>query len=152
MGRINKKTESLGCRAQVKHSVVYASCVAPWSTRVETNPSWDLSCVYKRQVGIKCEDFNKPFSYHPYNFLKKDPAKYTRSLLNPGWTVNMYFSALFNPGWKFNPGWTVNPTSKPRLRFNRGWYFSPGCHVNARFILRACRVESQPGFKLVMWT
>ena len=25
---------------------------------------------------MKREDFNKPFSYHPYDSLKKDPAKY----------------------------------------------------------------------------
>ena len=40
-------------------------------SRVELNPGWDLSYVYKRRVGIKREEFNKPF---PYNFLKKDPA------------------------------------------------------------------------------
>ena len=31
------------------------------------------------------DDFNKLFVYHPYNFLKKDPAKYTTNLFNPGY-------------------------------------------------------------------
>ena len=32
----------------------------------------------------KREEFSKLFSYHPYNFLKMDPAKYTTNLFNPG--------------------------------------------------------------------
>ena len=90
-------------------------CLHDNSTQVETNPGWDFSCVYKRQVGIKHVELNKPFSYHPHNFLKKDPAKYTTSLFNPSWTVYMHFSAFFNPG----------------------------CHVNTRLLLRACRVETR---------
>ena len=28
-------------------------------------------CVYKKRVGIKREEFNKPFSHHPYPLLQK---------------------------------------------------------------------------------
>ena len=78
------------------------------SIQVETNPGWDLSCVYKSRVGIKREDFNKPFLYHLYIFWKKDPAKDTTSLFNLGWAVYMHFSAF------------LNPASRPGLRFQPG--------------------------------
>ena len=97
---------------------------------------------YKRQVGIKREEFNKPLSYHPYKFLKKDPAKYT-SLFNPGWTVHMHFSAVFNPDWNLNsafrPGLTFQPglSCKHAIAFMcvPGW-ISTGIetrHVNVAF-------------------
>ena len=119
------------------------------STRVGFNPGWDLSCVYKRRVGMKREEFNKPFSYYPYNFLKRDPAKYTTSLFNPGWTVYMHFSAFLNPGWN------LNPASRPGLRFQprfsckrtiafmcvRSWISTriETCHVNIALVKEWCR-------------
>ena len=65
---------------------------------VELNPGWDLWSVHKRRVGIKREEFNKPFSYHLYTFFRKDPAKYTTDLFNPGWTFYMHFFSFIQPG------------------------------------------------------
>ena len=54
------------------------------STRVETNLGWDLSCIYKRRVGIKREEFNKPFSYNPCNFFEKGSSKVHDEPFQPG--------------------------------------------------------------------
>ena len=85
-------------------------------------PGCDLSCVYKRWIRIKREQFNKPFSYNPYNFRRNDPAKCTMSL--------------------FNPVWNLNPASRPGLRLNPGWDFNLGCHVKAWLLLYAYQVET----------
>ena len=103
-------------------------------SRVEISLGWDLSCVYERWVGIKREEFNKPFPYYLYNFLKKDPAKYTTNLFNLFTCIFCFFATRVEISTRpLDPGWDSNPV----------WDFNSGCHVNAWLLLCACRVETR---------
>ena len=108
----------------------YLYCLQVFSKAVFTwQLGWDFLCVYKRRVGIKREEFNKPFSHHLHllfweGFCKVHKEPFEGRLI--------CFHAFFII---FNPGWNLKPTSRPWFRFN------PGCHVNARLLLYASRVE-----------
>ena len=109
-------------------------------TTARLNSTWvEICCVFTRG-GLESSTKNS-ISRFPTTriiFWKRILQSTRRVFFNPGWTVYMHFSAFFNAGWN------LNPASRPGLRFN------PGCHVNARLLLRAYWVESQPGLKLVM--
>ena len=63
---------------------------------------WDLSCVYKRWVGIKREEFSKPFFLPPIYFFEKGSCKVHDEPFQPGLNCLHAFSSFFNPGWNLN--------------------------------------------------
>ena len=65
------------------------------STQVETNPGSDLSCVYKRQVGIKREEFTKPFPTTRI-FFEKGSCKVHNEPFQPGLNCLHAFFRFFS--------------------------------------------------------
>ena len=54
---------------------------------------------YKRRVGIKHEEFSKPFSHHPYRILKRI-LQSTRRSVSTRFELLTCFFQLFQPGLK----------------------------------------------------
>ena len=108
----------------------YLYCLQVFSNAVFTwQLGWDFLCVYKRRVGIKREEFNKPFSHHLHLLFRDGFCKVHEEPFERGLNC---FHAFFSI---FNPGWSLNSAFPPWFTFN------PCCHVNVLLFLCASRFE-----------